>query len=731
MNGDNSNAGTLAAPWKEIVYALAQSRARPVRTSACIYMRAGVHWFGDHRENFGLAYESQIGALSLSAVDSQLTLSAYNGEEVVFSGGVDLSSSLQWSEYKKVPAGTIMQAKLPPSVDVAWEHFNELYIDGNAAIRAKYPNGDPFTTGRSTEPTGYMSGAASWIGPDKSISPALEIHVSRPEPNSTIFPQFQIALEGTVRDFDPPHSYWGLASPPGGGGSTYVRPQGFVWNEHFSPRAANWSKPSEAMLFAYHCSSWGSWQFAIDAVLPANKTVLLGRGGYQEARGCASGSDMYVHNVLEELDAVNEWFVDRSSRTLYFLPNTTTGMPQSIVASQVPCIISVHGDRQLPVHHVTITGISFRHTPNNFLRQYEAPSGGDYSIHRGAAVFLQGVENCVVTQNRFTHLGSNALFVSNYAVNTTISYNAFRWLGESAIILAGQTDGIDGVSNKNQPTATHVEGNVAHDFSVYVKQGDAIFEAMARNSKWAGNLAYNSPRSVFNKNDGFAGGLDVYQNLLFNANKETSDHGPINTWDRQPYVTENGGHGASVVPRMNVIHNNFLINDFGSDFTVDHDDGSSFYLDSYNMNMYSGSKNYLGHSKSNDHQLFVYSDVHPGYGFPGCYQTDSGEDYDEPWTNNQCILLSTNNPYSYSYCDVQHPELFPLHANNSFYSPDGTLNITCGSAHLTLPQWQALRQDRGSTVMKTPDVDTVIGWGKEVVFVKNGYGLQEGEQVSW
>jgi hypothetical protein len=135
----------------------------------------------------------------------------------------------------------------------------------------------------------------------------------------------------------------------------------------------------------------------------------------------------------------------------------------------------------------------------SFLRKFEAPSGGDYSIHRGAALFVQGVEQVTISQNRFRNLGSNALFISLYAVNTTITQNQFRFLGESAIILAGQTDGIDGVSNVNQPTNTHVEANLARDFSAYVKQGDAIFESLARNSVWAGNLAFNSPRSIFNK----------------------------------------------------------------------------------------------------------------------------------------------------------------------------------------------------------------------------------------
>ena len=524
--GKNTNAGSLDAPWQEIVYALAQSRTRGATTArACIIIRGGLHYFGDHQEQMGGAFESQLGAMALTPHDSNLTIAAYEGETVVFSGGVALTG-LQWSAWKSTAAGTIMRAPLPANVVADWDHFNELFIDGARAVRAKFPNGDPFLTSKLTSPTGYVSGAASWIGPDPAIVPATEIHVSEPVPNSRYFPQFQIGVEGTVSDFDPPHSYWALKAPPGGGGSTYVKPRGFKWNRNFSPRAANWSNPTTGRVFTFHGRGWGSWQYAIAAVHPENETVVFGAGGWQEARGDGGGGLMYVHNILEELDDVNEWFVDERARMLYFMSNGTA--PSSIIASQVPCVLSVQGSQQSPVVGVTISGLTFAHTANHFLRSYEAPSGGDYSIHRGGAVFLQGTQDTTVIGNSFEHLGGNALVVSNWNLNATVTLNQFQWLGESAIILIGRSDGIDGVSSRDQPTYTHVEGNLVRDFSVYVKQGDAIFEALSRSSTWAGNLAYNSPRSIFNKNDGFAGGLNIYQNLLFNANKETSDHGPIN-----------------------------------------------------------------------------------------------------------------------------------------------------------------------------------------------------------
>ena len=590
-------------------------------------------------------------------------------------------------------------------------------MDDWRAIRAKYPNGDPFTTSRVTEPTGYVDGAASWVGPDRSIPPSVEIHVSQPVPDySVYFPQFQLGLEGTVLHFDPPHSFWGLRNPPGGAGSTYVIPQGFRWNDNFSPRAANWSNPTTGRVFTFHGGGWGSWQFAIAAVYPANRTLIFGEGGWQEARGANNGGSMYVHNIFEELDDLHEWFVDERTRTVYLMTNGST--PTTVIASQVPCLISLHGTREVPVESVTISGVTFSHTSNNFLRAYEAPSGGDYSIHRGGAIFLQGTERATVINSSFTHLGGNGIVVSNYNLNTSLAWNEFSWLGESAMVCVGHVDAIDGVSTREQPTYTHIEGNLVHDFSVYVKQGDAIFEALSRSSVWAGNLAYNSPRSVFNKNDGFAGGLNCYQNLLFNSNKETSDHGPVNTWDRQPYITEEAGHGPSLTPKTNIIHHNLIISDYGTNMAVDHDDGSAFYLDAYNFYMYSGNKNYLGHTKVNDHQLQVFPDLWGGYdNFHGCdYDWTDQRGTGSAWTNGRCILRTKEQPWLINYCNPRNVTGLPLHSGNEVYTPSGNATFVCGSEHLTLEQWQALGMDTGTTQGVTPSMQTIIQWGQELLF---------------
>jgi hypothetical protein len=57
------------------------------------------------------------------------------------------------------------------------------------------------------------------------------------------------------------------------------------------------------------------------------------------------------------------------------------------------------------------------------------------------------------------------------------------------------------------------------------------------------NASLPSPL-LFQFNDGFAGGANVEGNLVFNSCRESSDHGPMNSWDRDPYLFTDPISGA-------------------------------------------------------------------------------------------------------------------------------------------------------------------------------------------
>ena len=62
----------------------------------------------------------------------------------------------------------------------------------------------------------------------------------------------------------------------------------------------------------------------------------------------------------------------------------------------------------------------------------------------------------------------------------------------------------------------------------------------------------------------FGGGDTIAGNLLLNTCRESSDHGPWNSWDRVPYITTLRTGSPSVIPKERVIRNNFVIGTYNS-----------------------------------------------------------------------------------------------------------------------------------------------------------------------
>lgn len=302
-----------------------------------------------------------------------------------------------------------------------------------------------------------------------------------------------------------------------------------------------------------------------------NNTIEFGRGGFQEARGWDSGGSYYVSNVLEELDDANEFYYSPDTRTLYFLPNQSTPFPTTFVASQHACLLSIHGTAIQPAANITLRNLVVTETANTFMADYEAPASGDWAIHRGGAVYVEGGENVTVTESMFTQIATNAIVISDWNYNISITHNEMVWLGDSGIVIVGQSSGIDGVTNTNQPDLITVSHNLIHETGAYVKQSAPTFVALSRRVEFNYNVLFNVPRSGINVNDGFAGNKTIAWNVMFNTVRETSDHGPINTWDRQPYLTEQrGGVGhPSLVQHESYIHHNALFNSYSSFYPID------------------------------------------------------------------------------------------------------------------------------------------------------------------
>jgi hypothetical protein len=461
--------------------------------------------------------------------------------------------------------------------------------------------------------------------------------------------------------------------------------------------------------------------------------LQLGRGGWQFPRGIQTPGYWFVENLLAELDDELEYFWEPETRQLYFMPNASwpSDWPSryKLVGARLPTLVRVVGAR------VVLANLTFAHSERTYLSAYEVPSGGGYSLHRGGMVELRDVpsgsrvEGCL-----FDGPGGNGLLVEGRSSGVRITNNEFRWVGDTAVVLLGEVHGCDARGTQGRiPNGTIIERNLIHEIGVHGLQGSGIFQSLTMRSTIVSNIIFNGPRAGVLWNDGLGGGNTMSGNLLFNLCRETTDHGPFNSWDRVPYLTDDAGAGVPRLgPALNRISRNLILCNYQCTWPIDHDDGSNTYDDSFNVLFYGGAKNFLGHSKRSHNNLYIYPDAKPVEGagpglrgFAVCATSDGAKKASSGWhevfDHNRCVLQSDSSAlYHWGSCDpaALNDTTDMTHDNQIFAPSPGEVKIRCPWATATVwsfEEWQRRGRDARSVVAPTPPLATLLDWAREML----------------
>ena len=228
----------------------------------------------------------------------------------------------------------------------------------------------------------------------------------------------------------------------------------------------------------------------VDSYDHKTNEIKFGKGGFQGARGDKAGGDFFIENVFEELDSPGEFFFNETTRDLFLFYNGTGAPPAeaSVVVPQTQILLKMVGTQWKPVMGVKHSGITYRAAAYTYMEPHAVPSAGDWALERMAAVFVQGTEGASFDQCTFERLDGNALMVSGYNRNATVSNSDFSYIGGNAIAAWGYTNetatdpgrpgveilnhpeaGIDGTDG-NHPVFTTVTGCSAREVGLYEKQ---------------------------------------------------------------------------------------------------------------------------------------------------------------------------------------------------------------------------------------------------------------------
>ena len=194
------------------------------------------------------------------------------------------------------------------------------------------------------------------------------------------------------------------------------------WKEgDLDERHLSWSNTGDAILHVFHKNNWGNMQYHIANIDGAKRRIQFGEGGMQCQQRMGPGikdghgSPYYIENIIEELDAPGEWFLDKDTSILYFFPpkgvNPNYGLVEAPVAKR---IIELQGSKDKPVKHLSFRGFRITQTQSTFMEAYEDMGRGDWAIHRGGAIYAKGTEHCTVEDCHIEQVSGNGIFVDSY-----------------------------------------------------------------------------------------------------------------------------------------------------------------------------------------------------------------------------------------------------------------------------------------------------------------------------
>jgi len=590
-----------------------------------------------------------------------------------------------------------------------------LQLDGVRATRARYPNLPGGIEVSCHYGCVIDGGFADWTPPDFSkfgdpvyYTDSIVNH-TRDDSAEDWFQHYMIGTGGLCSVYDPPVGYWCSENPSGGAAFAFRTPTGIT--PHGGVLAHGpYSNVDDMIINVWRPARWENWMFEVEEY--DGKTFKFGQGGNQGARGDNNGGPFFVENVFEELDHPGEFYFDKTTGFLYLYHNST-GAPaedMDVVVPQERVLVNISGTQWDPVKDLTIDGVTFKSTRYTYMDPHGVPSAGDWAMEREAAVFMQGTESVTLMNSVFERLDGTAVMISGYNRNTTVKDNDFAFIGGSAIVSWGYTNetensgfpyytpntnypkaGVDGTDG-NHPRFNMIVGNTGREIGHYEKQNSFYMQAKTAQSTITGNVFFNGPRAGINYNDGFGGGDELSHNLVFSVCRDSGDHGPFNSWDRQPFLTDVRTGEPSMFMAWREIHHNFFIDNYSPQEGVDNDDGSGYYHTHHNFLVYGGQGQKMDFGGHDNHH---YNNIY-GYVVQAIVSFDAPAiaGHEDKFFNNRVVMTGHDVGSACSSIEV---------SDNHYFTPTGEVN-ECGHGP-------------SGSVTTHPSDDELLGWASELLSI--------------
>ena len=289
-----------------------------------------------------------------------------------------------------------------------------------------------------------------------------------------------------------------------------------------------WNSLNDTWMLGYWGNDWATNDLEIKSLDMAAKSIETYKG---TSYAMKAGQRFYFYNILEELDAPGEWYMDRNSGLLYLYP------PAPLQESKI----------QLSLFSKSL--IMMNNTSNVVF------SGLAMEVHRGNAIDMTGGENNRIQYCEISKMGGYAVKI-NGGRNNGVYGSSIYSMGNGGVFLYG------GDATTLTPAGNYADNNDIYNYARIKLTYTSAVELNGVGNRATHNKMHNAPHLAIQ----FRGNDHVMEyNEIYDVVKETADASAIYS-------------GRSFVWRGNVINNNYFHDIIASDLRVS---TAAIYLDDY------------------------------------------------------------------------------------------------------------------------------------------------------
>lgn len=212
------------------------------------------------------------------------------------------------------------------------------------------------------------------------------------------------------------------------------------------------------------------------------------------------GRWFHLENAREFLDEPGEWYLDRASGLLTYLPREGEDIGRAqVIAPVLPRLMEVRGSADRPVSNLHFRGLRFEHAtwelPLGGYRGvqachftgYDRDSGETQWAQVEPAILLEFAQACSVTDGELAHLGGSGLFLSQGCEGNRVEGNRVWDIAGNGVMVGGPDD------PALVPRDNVVANNHVHDCGAEFYGAVGVWVGFAQGTRVSHNLVHHLP----------------------------------------------------------------------------------------------------------------------------------------------------------------------------------------------------------------------------------------------